>query len=134
WGQVDGFDTQVGTADVRVDNSQAKAGINESKSWLDSIPIVKETRVVFRAIYEGFRNLMGGDGEQHGGAWNGARSLPAFARGGHNGYRLPKSGPGTETTDGFLAFNSRGIPAAHLDAGEWIINGRSSQKYNRELA
>ena len=133
WGQVDGFDAEVATADVRVDNSQAKAGINESKSWLDSIPIVKETRVVFRAIYEGFRNLVGG-GEQHGGAWNGARSLPAFARGGHNGYRLPTSGPGTEVTDGFIAFNSDNVPAARLDAGEWIINGRSSEKYNRELA
>ena len=133
WGQVDGFDAEVATADVRVDNSQAKAGISESKSWLDSIPIVKETRVIFRAIYEGFRDLVGG-GEQHGGAWNGARSLPAFARGGHNGYRLPKSGPGTEVTDGFIAFNSDNVPAARLDAGEWIINRRSSDKYNRELA
>ena len=133
WGQVDGFDVKVGTADVRVDNSQAAQGVNEAKSWIDSIPFVKETKVIFRAIYEGFRDLVGG-GEQHGGAWNGARSLKRFARGGHNGYRLPKSGPGTEVTDGFIAFNSDNVPAARLDAGEWIINRRSSDKYNRELA
>ena len=25
------------------------------------------------------------------------------------------------------------VPAARLDAGEWVINGRSSDKYDKEL-
>lgn len=58
--------------------------------------------------------------------------LPGYATGG--GYRLPTSGPGTHEVDGFLAFNTAGMPVARLDAGEWVINGDSSQKYARELA
>ncbi|MCT9624281.1 phage tail tape measure protein [Pseudarthrobacter equi] len=56
--------------------------------------------------------------------------LPAFAGGG----RLPTTGPGTEITDGFLGIDSVGIPRARLDGGEWIVNGMSSERYNRELA
>lgn len=118
---------------IRADNSQAGSAISQAKGWLDSIPLVKTTRVVFNAVYQGFRNLTGG-GEQHGGAWDGTRSLPRFATGGHSGYRLPTTGPGTEVTDGFIAFNRDNVPAARLDAGEWIINRRSSDKYNKELA
>lgn len=50
------------------------------------------------------------------------------------GYRLPTSGPGTEKTDGFLGVNHKGMPLARVDAGEWIINGKSSQKYNGLLS
>ncbi|RYE43646.1 MAG: hypothetical protein EOP24_27355 [Hyphomicrobiales bacterium] len=50
------------------------------------------------------------------------------------GGRLPTSGPGTDRTDGFLAVGANGMPLARVDAGEWVINGRSSQEYDRELA
>lgn len=50
------------------------------------------------------------------------------------GGRLPLTGPGTSTTDGFLAVASSGMPIARVDAGEWVVNGRSSQRYDRELA
>ena len=133
WGQVTEFGAVTETARVDVDNSGVIQGVNESKSWLDSIPLVKSVRVVFNAVYQGFRDMIGG-GEQHGGAWDGTRSLRQFATGGHSGYRLPTSGPGTEITDGFIAFNRDNVPAARLDAGEWIINRRSSDKYNKELA
>lgn len=59
---------------------------------------------------------------------------PGYADGDrHRGYRLPTRGPGTETTDGFMAQDGSGVPVARLDAGEWIINGEMSEKYNREL-
>lgn len=77
-----------------------------------------------------------GDGNAAGGrfARGGRYRFPAYADGDrHDGYRLPTSGPGTHTTDGFLAFDQDGMPAARLDAGEWIINGRSSEKYDKEL-
>lgn len=62
-----------------------------------------------------------------------------FAQGGRlRGYavggQLPTSGPGTDRTDGFLGISSAGVPIARVDAGEWIINGTSSGRYNRELA
>lgn len=64
-----------------------------------------------------------------------ARRQPGFNMGGrHDGYRLPGSGRGTGKTDGFLAVNHSGMPIARLDANEWIINGRSSERYDRELA
>lgn len=71
-------------------------------------------------------------GVQHtGGMEHGGRYLPAYAVGDrHEGYRLPTSGPGTETTDGFLAHDMQGAPAAWLDRGEWVINGDSSEKHN----
>lgn len=63
-----------------------------------------------------------------GGA-NGMR-VPGYATGG----KLPVTGPGTDTVDGILGIGSNGIPTARVDKGEWVINGRSSDKYDRELA
>jgi len=51
-----------------------------------------------------------------------------------DGGKLPTTGPGTGVTDGFLGIDSLGTPIALVDKGEWIINGRSSDRYNRELA
>lgn len=49
------------------------------------------------------------------------------------GGRLPTTGPGTDTTDGILAVNPQGTPVAWVDAGEWVINRRSADQYNRTL-
>lgn len=59
-----------------------------------------------------------------------------YAKGGkHGGYRLPATGPGTHKTDGFLARDEEtGAPTAWLNAKEWVINQRSSDFYDRELA
>lgn len=60
---------------------------------------------------------------------------PGLATGGvAAGYRLPKTGPGTEIVDGFLGVDVTGSPLARLDAGEWVINRASSDKYDAELA
>jgi hypothetical protein len=62
------------------------------------------------------------------------KSTGGILRGYSVGGQLPTSGPGTDTVDGFLGIDSVGIPRARLDAGEWIINSTSSERYNRELA
>jgi phage-related protein len=63
--------------------------------------------------------------------------VPALAAGGRPkdapGGRLPTTGPGTDTTDGILGVNDDGIPTARVDAGEWVINRESSEKYDRIL-
>ncbi|MFB8368588.1 phage tail tape measure protein [Pseudarthrobacter sp. NPDC055928] len=64
----------------------------------------------------------------------GGRAIGGKILGYSNGGQLPSSGPGTGVTDGFLGVSSAGVPVARLDANEWIINGRSSQRYDRELA
>ncbi|WP_032393341.1 phage tail tape measure protein [Rhodococcoides fascians] len=51
-----------------------------------------------------------------------------------DGGRLPTTGPGTNTVDGILGVSSAGMPLARVDAGEWVVNGDSSEKYNRELS
>lgn len=63
--------------------------------------------------------------------------INALAEGGmpsHGGYRLPETGPGTEKTDGFLGLGSDGVPTAWVNKNEWVINDRSSDKYNSLLA
>ena len=62
------------------------------------------------------------------------KATGGILRGYSDGGQLPSSGPGTEVTDGFLGIDSVGRPVARLDKDEWIINGRSSNRYNRELA
>ena len=60
---------------------------------------------------------------------------PGLATGGQvAGYRLPTTGPGTEIVDGFMGVDAAGSPLARLDAGEWVINRASSDKYDAELA
>ena len=57
--------------------------------------------------------------------------IPALAGGGFlGGYRLPTSGPGTNTTDGILGIGPGGVPLSWLDGGEWVINAKSSKKYH----
>ena len=77
-------------------------------------------------------------GKQSGGGEEGHASggrLPGYASGGrHTGYRLPLVGPGTNEVDGFTGLDEYGNPIARVDAGEWIINARSSEDYDRELA
>lgn len=59
------------------------------------------------------------------------RKLSKYAGGG----RLPTSGPGTEREDGFLGLSSMtGDPSFYADAGEWIVNAKSSDKHNSLLA
>src|SRR5699024_1634265 len=55
---------------------------------------------------------------------NGGRAgLPSYSDGG----RLPSTGLGT---DQILGINSAGTPTAWVDDREWIINRRSSDKFN----
>lgn len=56
--------------------------------------------------------------------------IPRRAEGG----RLPTTGPGTDRTDGILGVSSKtGQPTSFVDAGEWVINGESSEDYDGVL-
>lgn len=68
-------------------------------------------------------------GHHYGNRATGGR-IPRNADGG----RLPTTGPGTSVTDGILGVDSTtGAPTSWVDAGEWVINGDSSDDYNRVL-
>ncbi|MCE5291599.1 MAG: tape measure protein [Nocardiaceae bacterium] len=62
------------------------------------------------------------------GRWAGGTvpKVPGFA----SGFRLPKRGPGTEIRDGFLGIGAKGMPTVRVDAGEWVINNQSSDKWD----
>lgn len=61
--------------------------------------------------------------------------LPRNASGArHGGYRLPTTGPGTGVTDGILGVDGNGVPSSWVDAGEWIVNGDSSERWDGTLA
>lgn len=116
-------------ADLNTDG--VRDGVADSKSWLGQLKDRLIT-VTFSAVYSGFRSGFSGAGGSEEFAAGG--KLKAYANGvRHSGYRLPKTGPGTEVVDGFTAFDQNMVPAARLDAGEWVINGRSSDKYDKEL-
>lgn len=63
--------------------------------------------------------------------------LSGHADGGIAGYagggKLPVTGPGTSTVDGILGVDGAGIPVARVNAGEWVINRKSSQDYHDVL-
>ena len=117
-----------------VDN--ATGPLTGIKAYLDSIQS-KTVTVTVNTVHAG----AGASGSANVGNWRGGiagrwkggiapKALPGHA----GGYRLPTSGPGTNVRDGFLGVSSKGKPIANVDAGEWIINGRSSEKYNRALS
>ena len=128
-------DVKIETAIQNYADTMAKAAA--IKAAVDGITSVKT--IFFQTDATGFYDPTAGTngagagtgGKRKGpGAFATGGRLPAFADGG----QLPTSGPGTGTTDGFLGVSSAGVPLARVDAGEWIINGRSSSTYNRELA
>jgi len=119
-------------------NDKASATLDGIRGKADGLN-GKVVTIVFQTDATGFYDPSAGtDGKGAGtggkrtgpGAFAEGGRLPAFADGG----QLPTSGPGTGMTDGFLGISSAGVPLARVDAGEWIINGRSSSTYNRELA
>ncbi|MGP5931617.1 tape measure protein [Corynebacterium glyciniphilum] len=131
-GQLNALNSRRATPTADLNNDGVRDGVNESNSWLSSLRD-KVVNVIFQATYTGFKDGFEGGGGSSRFATGG--QYPGFASGTrHAGYRLPKSGPGTEKVDGFTAYDKDMIPAARLDAGEWIVNRRSSEKYNRELA
>ena len=116
-------------ADLNTDG--VRDGVTESKGWLAQLKDRLIT-VTYNAVYTNFDSGFSGAGGSTRFATGG--KLRAYATGmRHSGYRLPKTGPGTHEVDGFTAFDQNMVPAARLDAGEWVINGRSSDKYDKEL-
>lgn len=111
-------------AKIEADASQAKREIDDVKRRLDGVKSKEITiTTTQRTITDRApRRATGG-------------RAPGLATGGQvEGYRLPTTGPGTEIVDGFVGVDAVGSPLARLDAGEWVINRASSDKYDAELA
>lgn len=138
-GELSNLHNQKTDPKVTAEKSVFDKVIGSVMASLSGLPPVKLIKIVAEKLGFNFGGLFGGHAT--GGLFNGPAyatggrfGLPAYAAGQrHNGYQLPTTGPGTHEVDGFLGLQSDGTPAAWLDAGEWIINGRSSKKYHNEL-
>lgn len=100
-------------AKISANNDQLKTTVTESKGLLDGIPKTKVISLLMRKTWDKIT------GNADGG-------IAGYAAGG----RLPVTGPGTDQVDGILGVDAAGMPVARVDAGEWVINRRSSERYH----
>lgn len=119
--KIDGIANKKRTAEIL-----AEANTNVAETWLNDL-----TRPRYASIVVSENRISTGKGGAGGltGNYVGGR-LPKNSAGG----RLPVNGPGTDKVDGILGLGTDGIPTSWVDKGEWVINGRSSERYDRELA
>lgn len=130
-----------GMGRVDVDNSSVASKVYAAQALIDglrgrTIYIDVQTRNL-GALPSGAGTLGAAAQGATGGRFKGDHfnRLPGHAKGArHKGYQLPRTGPGTDIIDGFLALDHLGAPVARLDKEEWVINGKSSRKWNRLLA
>lgn len=118
---------------VTAETKQAISALGGVDSLLKGLKS-KTIDVVVNRINRVLNNSEGGRFAS-GGRFADGGKLPAYARGDrHDGYRIPNTGPGSHGTDEWLAVDQYNQPVARLDHGEWIINRRSSARYDKELA
>ena len=118
---------------VTAETKQAIGALGGVDSLLKGLKS-KTIDVVVNRINRVLNNSEGGRFAS-GGRFAEVGKLPAYAKGDrHDGYRIPNTGPGSHGTDEWLAVDQNNQPVARLDHGEWIINRRSSARYDKELA
>lgn len=123
--QVFQLDQERPTPVADLNNDGISDGCADAHSWLQNLWNTWNNRAlsvrmsVSRWLEDHFST---------GGRVGGGR-VPGYATGG----RLPVTGPGTSTTDGILGVDRWGMPTARVDAGEWVINARSSKRWDRLL-
>ena len=119
------------TVKVDANDESFWAKVGKIGRWVADVFTIDMSTPTPKAVRE--TNPTGRGGGASG--WATGGRLPGYASGGrHTGYRLPLVGPGTNEVDGFTGLDEYGNPIARVDAGEWIINARSSEDYDRELA
>lgn len=133
--QLQGVDDHNTTSDMKGDNSDVVSKAQTAMRIIDLIPGTKTIRFVGELIGNAWNRFTGGGGGSRTGEFYTGGEIPALAAGGDTaGYRLPLTGPGTNMIDGFLGVTGSGMPIARVNAGEWVVNGDSSDRYNRTLA
>lgn len=119
-GELNRLGSAKSTSVADVDNSSALANINATITELNKMPVERVIKIVAHGSMEG---LAGGG------------KVKGLATGGQveGGYKLPTTGPGTGTVDGFMGVDGAGMPLVRVNAGEWVINRRRSEEYDKEL-
>ncbi|TVS29795.1 phage tail tape measure protein [Corynebacterium sanguinis] len=102
------------TSVADVNNASALTNIQGVITELNKMPVERVIKIVAHSDLAGFAS--GG-------------KVGKLATGG----RLPTTGPGTDRTDGILGVGDDGQATAWVNAGEWVINRRSSDEYDSVL-
>jgi len=119
-------------------SSAAKSMAEQTTGAINNIP--KVTNIHVNTYKTEFHHVQRSESVAPGSGPRRDGQRDAFAHGGRvkgyaDGGKLPTTGPGTGSVDGILGVSSvSGIPTARVDAGEWVINRRSSDKYHGVLA
>lgn len=133
-GVLNVLDGERPTPIADLNNDGVRTGIDRATEWIRNFIREFANKVVNMTVnVAGFVRTVfsGGDGAADGG------TIGALARGGSidlvRGGSLPTTGPGTNTTDGFLGVDRGGMPIVRVDAGEEVINRKQAQKHRRLL-
>lgn len=135
--QIKAQATNTGTADGELDTvAQARIAtitanpiVGGAIAALNAAAADRWSTIHTRVVVSGGQTSTGrgGRGGLTENANGGRASLPGYTEGG----QLPSTGLGT---DQILAMTSKGNPIAWVDDREWIINNKSSDKYNGILS
>ncbi|MFS0078208.1 phage tail tape measure protein [Corynebacterium striatum] len=132
-GQLDGLNAHSTNSKVDADTSSFTSKVGSAINLINSIPLTKRITFIGEVVGSAWNRIRGNANGGIAGFATGGE-LPRLAIGGDAGYRLPTSGPGTNMVDGFLGVDGSGMPIARVDAGEWVINRRSSAQFGATLA
>ncbi|UXN33534.1 phage tail tape measure protein [Glutamicibacter sp. M10] len=135
--QIKAQATNTGTADGQLDAAAAARTatitanpiVGGAIAALNAAAADRWSTIHTRVVISGGQTSTGrgGRGGLTENANGGRASLPGYTEGG----QLPSTGLGT---DQILAMTSKGNPIAWVDDREWIINNKSSDKYNGILS
>ncbi len=129
--ELNKIDLSTAEPDVKLLIEQALAQAQIINDAIDKASRDRRTAIEFDLIEYGARVTSFRNSQPGGNVAGPVSILPTNA----TGSRLPTTGPGTDRTDGILGVSRlTGAPTTWVDAGEWIINGRSSEIYDKELA
>lgn len=142
------YNTHIATIPDRV-----KSAIDGAVNWFTQFPsriqsvfanagtwLIEAGKSIIRGLINGVRSMAGfvSDAirsvvpdvvERHVPGLQFGGEIPGFAGGG----RLPTTGPGTDRVDGILGVTAKGMPIARVNAGEYVVNRQSTEKYGNEL-
>lgn len=130
------LDRSSASPEVKAIVAQALTDLQNVKGGLADIPSSKTVQIEMKTVHTEYwesRGVPSADAPRISGpvpVRNDGGRLPGFEGGG----RMPSTGPGTEKVDGIYAVTPEGIPIAKVNRREWIINDKSSDKYDKELA
>ncbi|MCD2153477.1 phage tail tape measure protein [Rhodococcus cerastii] len=133
------LDRSSASPEVKALVAQAIADLQNVKGSITDLPSSKTVQIEMKTVHTEYwesRGVPSADAPRisgpvpvQPGRSDGGR-LPGFEGGG----RMPSTGPGTEKVDGIYAVTPEGIPIAKVNRREWIINDKSSDRYDKELA